>query len=372
MKRLLIVLCVLVLASGVIGQNLVDLAFSHPLTWTGHYIKWVKWTPVIADSFTYRDTIITEAADTVAITWTSHPQKLKITPTAANNYEYCDSLMSGVNKHAMTYTSGGSGTTVATVCAGFVAAWNLDSDVKDTVRAEDSTTYIILRDIRTGAARPAVRWTTACPSRLADTTSAGRLTTVEMACDSLVAKINANVKLAPVLTAYDSTTLYHVRSDDSDLVYEVIDVANDSQAVAIISPAGIDYTDTTWYHIPVPGFLTAYANLWIALEYDATLGGMATKDTLWADLQRAVSFDTSKYSTVKACVLSHDSLFGTTTWNLEAYYRAATAGDSLLRYPYLWLRVIDRQHLLDSGASLGVYQDSTWRQILHVLVRGQR
>jgi hypothetical protein len=193
-----------------------------------------KRTPVVAvDSFAYIDTF-SYHADTLAhktITWTSHPQRQRLTPSAtwdATRVISC-SLVTATGTWGVTIDPDAAYTTAAKICDTLTWGINNKAVFKDSILAVDSTTYVKLVDKNTGVYRTA-RWTlkialvggaTSTLDTLtnAQRITAGYITTVAQICDSMVKKINDSPNLDSFLTAYDSTTFYITKSDDPGVLF---------------------------------------------------------------------------------------------------------------------------------------------------------
>jgi hypothetical protein len=182
----------------------------------------------------------------------------------------------------------------------------------------------------------------------------------------MVFKINANATLAAVLTAYDSTTYYHVKNDDSSTLFDALGV-DSGQTKAVTTPSVVRYFDTTI--IDLVRDLHNYDGIWFGLEYDIMKDSMAA-ESLIVTLQRSVDPVYNEASTLRCDTIVGDSTLSTSGWNLEKYLKRETAGDSTLRYDYARLRIIDQKHLSDTGSSLAQRKDSSYVHTVYIRVKG--
>lgn len=219
-----------VLAAGGMVKNRIEIV-SLSIVTTGDTAQVTKFTPIIGvDSFTYIDTFsfwnASDSTDTTkhsTVKWTSPVQSMRLNVTFDSTSTYKCSLDLGTFVRGFDFdaTTIEAGKTLEKLIDSLVDTFNKVVTMKDTVKAEDSVTYIKLvslmgqRELENNA-----RWTVS-PITNFDTVSTWA-TTIADVCDSLVGSINAVStadSLATFLTAYDSTTFYITQSDDAGLLY---------------------------------------------------------------------------------------------------------------------------------------------------------
>lgn len=234
---------------------------SFPIVTTGDVAAVLKFTPGAAvDSFAYLCTLVVNTADSAAIAWRSHPQRQRLTPstvwdearTIALKFNFInETLTVATLDPAVTYTTG------AKIVDTLTYIINNTTNLKDSILAVDSGTYVKLIDKKNGvrAKRWSIQITLAGGATSALDTltnaqriTAGYITTAAMICDSMVAKINANAICSPYLTAYDSTTFWIIKSDDPGLEIEAdipnIDTTADTTRTTANVAGRSRFTDT--------------------------------------------------------------------------------------------------------------------------------
>lgn len=230
---------------------------SFPIVTTGDVAAVLKFTPAFGiDSFVYLETLIVSppdgASDSSVVRWTSHPQRMRLTPSAVWDEARtirC-SLKTATVALGFLVDPAAAYTTAAKICDTLTYLFNNTTALKDSILAVDSTTYVKLIDKNTGVYRTA-RWTMkvvlagGATSTLDTLTSTGYITTVAMVCDSMVAKVNAAAGATKV-TAYDSTTFWIVQSDDPglDFSFDITDTTTDTVRSQANVTSRSRFTDT--------------------------------------------------------------------------------------------------------------------------------
>ena len=243
MKRLFVRLLVLsVMVTAVYGAtrfNHYTETISLSVTTAVDSIQATKFTPSFGvDSFQYKDTFsywnATDSTDTTAhktVVWTSPSQKARLNIVWDTTKTYYCSLDCGTNIYGAQWVSDNDVTTAGQAIDSLVAIVNAIAGLTDTIVLEDSVSYIKVRSkIAQAGLEGDARWRIkAGPAGFLDTVTYAN-TTVAMACDSMVAKVNAATGLLTYVTASDSTTYYKIVSDDRGLLYytNALDTAQDT------------------------------------------------------------------------------------------------------------------------------------------------
>lgn len=229
MKRLLL-LCGLVLmvaiGSGQYTKFVDTYKISVSIDETADTAKLVRMHTITAiDSFHYVDSIFYNAdtTDHVVIDWLSPLQVMIITPQNTDSSTvYACSVGFASDTLGFTVDPGDYvGTSDSELVDTLVYLFNNTTDLKDSVLAQDSVTYVKLVSkfgYKTFGARWKVEWDTSGGTGAIDTSSV--ITTVAMVCDSMVAKINADDSLAlHVLAITIGDTNYYIGSIDTGLIF---------------------------------------------------------------------------------------------------------------------------------------------------------
>lgn len=155
------------------------------------------------DSAVYEDTIIFPSTDRLGVRWVSPLYEMTVTPTTAldlNPYE-C-SVFFAADTLVATWTAPGSGTSVAMVCDSMAAAIEALADLTDSVTGADGTTNYTVTSLfaELNVANFTLGTDTACTATITANNS------VAMYCDSIAALIEAEANLTDTVTAHDSGT----------------------------------------------------------------------------------------------------------------------------------------------------------------------
>lgn len=233
-----IVLIPLLLLAGVITHDIyADALGKHKrdnltvsITTAGDTAQVTTRMPVVAvDSFIYIDTF-SYHADTTAhktISWLSPLQVARITPTAVDSSTvYSCSVAFQAQTLGFDLDPGDAYVTVAKLCDTITYLFDNTTNLKDSVDAQDSTTYVkIVSKFGevTLTGNWAVHYGVTGGTGTLDTTANGgsTVTTKAMVCDSMVAKINASANLDSFLTAAVTATdsTFTITSDDAGVLF---------------------------------------------------------------------------------------------------------------------------------------------------------
>jgi hypothetical protein len=183
------------------------------------------------DSHDYLDTFVTGsgAEDSTVAKWTS-PLQTMIFALAGNTASPTKLDTAGIGVVGCTAVfaaqelgieydlSSGADSTIETAVDSIVDIWNKRTNLKDSIVAQDSVTYVKLVS-KFGQAKFTARWSIKMTTDSTDT--AGAITTVGMVCDSMNAAINAALSavLSSVIHATEDSFL--VTSDDPGLPFTV-------------------------------------------------------------------------------------------------------------------------------------------------------
>lgn len=196
-----------------------------PIVTTGDTARVVKITPILAVmGFTYSDSVDYQA-DTGAhqtLEWISPQQIMIWTPVADTQGTYKCSVVFQAQTLGFDLVLNEKDTTLATLIDTLVYLFNNTTNLKDTVLAEDSVTYLkLISKIGEGVLKGP--WTTVFVitggSAAMDTASAADSVTIAMVCDSMVAVHIDDAGVDSFMTAYDSSTFYIIQSDDPGVLF---------------------------------------------------------------------------------------------------------------------------------------------------------
>ena len=208
------------------------------------------------DSFLYHCSLTYNAslANWDTLSWVSHPTIRRFgidadTDVPDTTITYSIDFDFGTNTVGFDadYDDGDAIITIAGLIDALVDSINNITTIKDTVQAEDSVTYILLRSlIAQEGLEGDARWVLV----LGDSTTEmdSTFTTAAMAIDSLCALINADDSMSAHITANDSTTKYTVISDDVglDIKFCPTDTSQDTTYVQLNVASANNVTDTIY------------------------------------------------------------------------------------------------------------------------------
>jgi hypothetical protein len=299
------------------------------------------------DSFDYIDTIYvtldTAGADSSenTVTWLSPLQVSRITlqtldgrPNAIDTtIVYSCSLDAGTNKYGFAWSAPETGddTLLSTAIAVLVDSINNTDGIKDTVTAEDSSTYVKLislfaMDNLEGAAR----WTL----DLGDSLTEGQRdsTNIEMVCDSMVALLNtdsASGGFSEYVTAANLTdTAYTITADKKGrfLKVSIGDTAQDTTQQQDTVSSVSTKTDTIGLGV-TGGFRTLTGRIIMRPGRSGKAGfGLSDTASIWLET----------YSETGLINILDSVHAGQAPCTLDVVINR-TRGDTLL-YPYLRIR----------------------------------
>ena len=216
------------------GKQVSDFEnITFPIVTTGDTAQVSKITPTLAVmGFGYIDSMSYNAdtGDHVTLTWTSPMQAMILsigpitaTPTLIDTTILltvgCTVVFAGADELGIEYdTETGADATLATAIDSIVDIFNKATNLKDSVLAQDSGTYIKLVS-KIGEGTQEGPWTMQLSTDSMDTAGCPDSVTIAMVCDSMVATINADDSASAHVTAHDSGTFYVTISDDAGLLF---------------------------------------------------------------------------------------------------------------------------------------------------------
>lgn len=310
---LLAIIPLLIVVGLFVGQAMSDAKSTHDysnislsIVTTGDTARVVKITPALAImGFTYKDSIDYQA-DTSAhqtISWTSPMQIFTWAPVADTQGTYKCSIAFQAQTLGFDLVMNEKDTTLATLIDTLVYLYNNTTNMKDTVLAEDSVTYIkLVSKIGEGVLKGP--WSqifviTGGSAAIGDTASAVDSVTIAMVCDSMVTATNDDAGVDSFMTAYDSTTFYIVQSDDPGVLFHDTidsDMHVDTHAVWAESQANITSWSRKLDTIPLkPAVVTTpygpnyrgFDGFFKVLASEATGQGVGEKDSVYLQLWSA-------------------------------------------------------------------------------------
>lgn len=259
-------------------------------------------TPTTAlDSFTYACTLKTSEDDSGFVDWDSPLQKMILTlgevtagvnhlDTATIGVVGCTVVFASTDELGIEYDlSTGADANRTTAVDSIVDIWNNATNLKDSIEAQDSASYIKLvskySQLTFGG-----RWTmqlasgAGAPTDSLDTTS--YITTIEMVCDSLVSLINADDTLSSVMTATDSTDSIIFTSDQPGLAYtwigadSTMDGSGDTATITGNATGWSTGSDSIgWFSMTAPVTFNALQARIILSASSSTSGGYGETDS---------------------------------------------------------------------------------------------
>ncbi len=221
---------------GVAGGGLVvDRTFDRlyvPVDSSGYTMSLTP--PSAYDSFNYVCTLRTAELDSAYIPWTSPLQSMIFTvgvitatptliDTAAIGLIGCSTVFASAGEIGIEYDpSTGHNATLAAALDSIVDIWNNRVNLKDSIVAQDSNTYIKLvskhsQQVFEGRWSMQLASAAGAPTDSLDT--AGVVTTVAMVCDSMTKAINDDATMSGEVTASDSTTYLLIATDAPSLPF---------------------------------------------------------------------------------------------------------------------------------------------------------
>jgi hypothetical protein len=289
----------------------------------------VKFTPGFGiDSFTYGCTLqVISGTDTIddTVEWTAPIYVLRVDPVAADTgYTYACSVAFAGDTLGFTYaipetTFGTTDSMLEMLVDEFVDSFNNVADLSDSVEAADSGTYLTVTSLFSQETFTE-RWVFD-GANVGDSvdTSSSVVTTVAMVCDSMTVYVNASA-LAPYLTAYDSSTYWHIVSDDKGLPFTqtVGDTTTDSSQTQANVTSWSAMTDTiNLSHLIENGWKAegVYTRIIFAASTD-TSQGIGDADSVW------VAYATQSWEGV------YDTLGSTSQEGLPCTLLVAMSNDS--------------------------------------------
>ena len=216
------------------GKQVSDFEnITFPIVTTGDTAQVSKITPILGVmGFGYIDSMSYNAdtGDHVTLTWTSPMQAMILsigpitaTPTLIDTTILltvgCTVVFAGADELGIEYdTETGADATLATAIDSIVDIFNKRTNLKDSVLAQDSGTYIKLVS-KIGEGAQEGPWTMQLSTDSMDTAGCPDSVTLAMICDSMVATINADDSASAHVTAYDSSTFYITQAVDPGLLF---------------------------------------------------------------------------------------------------------------------------------------------------------
>lgn len=278
----LVAVCFAFIAAGEYGHYAERKLLKFQITDAGDTARVFKVNQFTArDGFAYIDSFQTAAWVTgdfdSTVTWTSPKQVRRVLVAATVDTAAVESILVdlGTNKHGVTYTVTNKAWTRAELIDTLVALFNAVAEIKDTVLAQDSSTYIkLVSKIAQDALEGDARWTIDPGPTTQLTEGDSTFTTKAMVCDSMSYYINENDSIGPHVTAANSgDTVYTVTANKKGVDFLLIpgDTAQDTSTTVANATSASIYTDSF-----ILGSLEGFSSLQVRCIIKPPYGGERT------------------------------------------------------------------------------------------------
>lgn len=243
--------------------------------------------------------------------------------------------------------STGADSTIATALDSLVDIWNKATNLKDTINAQDSGTYIKLVS-KFGEEKLTQRWSMKMTTDSTDTSSHTGMFSENDICDSLVAFINADDSASVYVTAAvatDTSTTFTITSNDPGVPIHSVSVTGSDT----MSSAATQENVTSWSSVQdtfalgePPGFAGSewggiQGRFLVESTLTTTKQGIGLKDSIYIQLWRKRFLG----GTAVWDVLDADSC-ADSPCSLWVHHIDAAGTDTLLgEQLYLYVRVAD-------------------------------